>query len=93
MIVTVLGTIVKKASPKKIRRGFDLSPQCQLCPQKRTFCCTAKSPAMGPGCVKKASYRHRAQNTAGFRALRRNFSWNPFSERPGRSLGRLLALI
>jgi len=37
----------------------------------------------GPGCVKKASYWHRAQNTAGIRALRRDFSWNPFSERPG----------
>ena len=49
--------------------------------------------AIGPGCVKKASYRHRAQNTAGIRALRLNFSWNPFSERPGRSLGHLLALI
>ena len=49
--------------------------------------------AKGPGCVKKASYRHRAQNTVGIRALRLNFSWNPFSERPGRSLGHLLALI
>ena len=36
----------------------------------------------GPGCVKKASYRRHARNTAGIRALRRNFSWNPFSERP-----------
>ena len=36
----------------------------------------------GPGCVKKASYRRRAQNTAGIRALRRNFSRNPLSERP-----------
>jgi hypothetical protein len=25
--------------------------------------------AVGPGCVKKASYRHRAQNSAGIRAL------------------------
>jgi hypothetical protein len=47
----------------------------------------------GPGCVKEASYRRRAQNTAGIRALRGNFSRNPFSERPGRSLERLLALI
>ena len=47
----------------------------------------------GPGCAKKVSYGHRAQNTADICALKRNFSWNPFSERPGRFLGRLLALI
>ena len=61
--------------------------------QQRTFSCRAELVAMGPGCVKKASYRHCAENTAGICALRRNFFWNPFSERPGRSLGRLLALI
>jgi hypothetical protein len=31
--------------------------------------------------VKKASYRHRAQNVADIRIAERNFSWNPFSER------------
>jgi hypothetical protein len=36
----------------------------------------------GPGCVKKAPYRHRAQNAAGIRIAERKFSWNPFSERP-----------
>ena len=64
-----------------------------LGPPKRPIAALPRNVAMGPGCVKKASYRHRAQNTAGFRAPRRNFSWNPFSERPGRSLRRLLALI
>jgi hypothetical protein len=28
----------------------------------------------GPGCVKKASYRHRAQNVAGIHVAERNFS-------------------
>ena len=38
--------------------------------------------AFDPGCVKKAPYRHRAQNAAGIRIAERKFSWNPFSERP-----------
>jgi len=61
--------------------------------RKRPDAAPPRNVAMGPGCAKKASYGHRAQNTADICALKRNFSWNPFSERPGRSLGRLLALI
>jgi hypothetical protein len=38
--------------------------------------------ACGPGCVKMALYRHRAQNAAGIRIAERKCSWNPFSERP-----------
>jgi hypothetical protein len=37
---------------------------------------------IGPGCVKMALYRHRAQNAAGIRIAERKCSWNPFSERP-----------
>jgi hypothetical protein len=37
---------------------------------------------VGPGCVKKAPYRHRAQNAAGIRIAERKVSWNPLSERP-----------
>ena len=70
-----------------------VSPKGKIVLSKLPDFVAVRSDANGPGCVKKASYRHRAQNTAGIRALRLNFSWNPFSERPGRSLGHLLALI
>jgi phosphomannomutase len=37
--------------------------------------------ALGPGRVKRAPYRHLAQNAASIRIAEHKFSWNPFSER------------